>query len=162
MEEKEFTPITTQEALDSVIKDRLNRQSDKHSKELEAVKSQFADYDALKSANADYENKLNELNTELSKANEKVKGYDSQIAELNAKVKAYESLTLKQEIVKEFDLAADAIDFLNGENEEELRAAAEKLQKLAPRQRVAPLAGGSNENPNSKTQALKSMLSNLN
>lgn len=100
MDEKEFTPITSQEALDAVLKDRLNRQNDKHSKELEAIKAQYSDYEALKSAQTDYEKKLNELSTQLTEANDKVSGYDSQIAELSAQIKAYETLSIKEKMCK--------------------------------------------------------------
>lgn len=159
---KEFTPINSQEELDNVIKDRLNRQSEKHSKELEEVKSRYADYESLKSAKADYETKLNELTEQLSSATEKVKGYDSIIAEKDAQIKTFEVNALKNRIISERGLSPKAIDFLKGETEEELIASADGLTELVSSKRVAPLAGvGGTDVPDARTQALKSMLNNL-
>lgn len=162
MEENGFKPITSQEELDAVLKDRLNRQSDKHSKELAEVKAKYADYDTLKTAQADYETKLNELNEQLTKANEKCAGYDSEIASRDEKIKSYELNSLKMKIIGEEDLSYGAIEFLKGETEDELRQSAESLKKLFTQKKVAPLAGSpATGTADTRTQALQTMLNSL-
>lgn len=159
----EFTPITieSQEQLDGMFKDRLNRQSEKHSKEIAEIKSQFSDYETLKEENNNYKAQIETLNSQLSAANEKIVGYDSQMAEKDETISNYKINTLKSSILAEMNLPGEAINFLQGSDEDSIRANAESLKLLVTAgHQVAPLAvhesamGGRNE-------ALKQMLSNL-
>lgn len=161
MEEKEFNPITSQEALDAVIKDRLNRQSEKHSKELAEVKAQYADYDELKSAKDGYEAQLNELTTKLNEANGRLEGVDSQIAEKDKALREVQTELMKEKAVRAYNLSDDAVEFLKGETEEEIIESAIKLSKLSPKKMVAPLASGEAGVTDPQTQAFKSMLVTL-
>ena len=161
MEEKEFAPITSQDALDSVLKDRLNRQNEKHAKELAELKSQYADYEELKASKDEYERQLTELQTQLTDVQGKVSGYDSMIAERDEKIKAFEVRDKKLRIANEMNLPTDAIEFLKGEDDDTIRESAEKLSKLTPK-KVAPLAGVETPVSDEKTIALKSMLQSLN
>lgn len=159
--ENEFTPITSQEALDNILKDRLNRQNEKHSKELAELKAQFSDYDDLKLASTEHEKQLSDLKNQLDDAQGKVNGYDSMIAERDAKIKAFEVRDQKVRIANEINLPLDAIEFLNGETEDEIRESAKHLSAITNK-RVAPLAGTEGPVSDEKTMALKSMLQSLN
>lgn len=132
--ENEFTPITSQEALDNVLKERLNRQSEKHSRELAEVRGQYADYDELKTKQQDYETQLNELRTQLDDAQAKVSGYDSQIAERDERIKAFEVRELKLRIANDENLDAEAIEFLHGETEDEIRESARHLYAITTKE----------------------------
>lgn len=69
----EFTPITieTQEQLDGMFKDRLNRQNEKHSREMSELKNQYSDYEALKEENIGFKSQIEQLNGQLSEVSEK-------------------------------------------------------------------------------------------
>ena len=85
---EEFTPITSQEALDAVLKDRLNRQKEKHVREMSEMADKYKDYDVLKAQNDEYAQQITSLNSALEESTQKVAGYDSQIAERDAKITA--------------------------------------------------------------------------
>lgn len=157
----EFTPITNQETLDAVLKDRLNRQHEKHAKELEEVKAQYADYDELKKSKEGYETKLSEMTSELEETKGKLDGINSQIEERDKVIKAYEMRELKTRVASELELPREAIEFLHGESEDEIRESAEKLARITPKKVVAPLANNEPVAVDEETQALKTMLANL-
>ncbi len=160
----EFTPITieSQEQLDGMFRDRLNRQNEKHSREISELKAQYSDYETLKEENQGFKSQIETLSTQLSEANEKVKGYDSQIAEKDAAISQYKIDSLKGSIISEMNLPSDAINFLQGSDEESIRANAESLKSLvAAGHKVAPLAVRETS-VNSRNDALRQMLSNLN
>lgn len=139
----EFTPITieSQEQLDGMFKDRLNRQNEKHSKEISELKAQITEFETLKEKESGYVSQIEELNKQLTELGDKANSYDSQIAEKDNLIKNLTINSLKEKAVRNFDLSSEAIEFLHGETEEEINASAEKLQKLAPKQKVAPLVG---------------------
>lgn len=159
MEEKEFTPITSQEALDSVLKDRLNRQNEKHSKELAEVKAQLQEYESMKAQTAEQSEKIATLEEQLKAASEKALGFDSEIAERDKRIKAFEVKELKTKIAGEKGLSLEAVEFLQGETAEEISASAEKLSKLAPK-KTAPLAGRETAT-DTRAAAFKQMLGEL-
>ena len=144
---EEFTPITSQEALDAVLKDRLNRQKEKHSRELSEVAEKYQDYNVIKEQISHYEEQINALNSALEESRQKVAGYDSQIAEMDAKISAYEISIMKSNIAATLGLAPELAERLTGNTEEELRADAEKLSVIVGKShRVAPLASQTNAN----------------
>jgi chromosome segregation ATPase len=144
---EEFTPITSQEALDAVLKDRLNRQNEKHAREMSELSAKYSDYDAIKSQNSEYAQQITVLNTELEESRTKVAGYDSQIAERDAKISAYEVSIMKSNIAATYGLAPELAERLTGNTEEELRADAEKLTSIVGKShKVAPLATQTNAN----------------
>ena len=143
MEDKVFTPIESQEALDAVLKDRLNRQNEKHAKEIAEINEKYKDYDELKSASSEWEAKFNDLNAKLTEAEETKNGYNAQIADYQAKLKQYEIDSVKTRVAAETGLTLRAIEFLKGETEEEIRASADRLKSIAP-PTVAPMAQNNN------------------
>lgn len=142
-----FTPITTQEALDAVLKDRLNRQNEKHVREMSEMSAKYSDYDAIKAQNGEYAQQINALNNALEESKQKVAGYDSQIAERDAKISAYEVSIMKSNIAATYGLAPELAQRLTGDTEEALRADAEKLALIVGKShKVAPLADATNAN----------------
>lgn len=159
----EFTPITieSQEQLDGMFKDRLNRQNEKHSKEISELKSQLSDYEALKEEKNGFTAQIEALTSQLNEANEKVKGYDSQIAEKDSQIEAFKIKELKNSIMNEMGLPIDAVNFVQGNDEESIRTNAESLKNLVSAgYHVAPLAN--HERPiESRSDALMQMVNNL-
>lgn len=155
----EFTPIETQEAFDAAIKDRLNRQSEKHKAEL----AKYADYDDLKSKVADYEAKSTESVSQLEALNKDIESYKSQIAEKDKVIKGYETTALKTKIAAEIGLSNDAVSFISGDTEDDIRTSAEALKKVVGVRVDSPLASSVNagkSSPNS-ISALKELARNL-
>ena len=153
----EFQIIETQEQFDSAIKARLEREKNKYSEQL-------ADYEEVKASNGKLQNQVNELTNALNLANEQIKNHSNEIAERDSKIATYEKASVKTKVAHEFGLSFDAIDFLNGDDEESIRKSAESLKALVGKQAVAPLA--TSEPPISgdnaaKEAELKTILSNL-
>lgn len=107
----EFTPITTQEALDGILRDRLERE-----------RAKYADYDQLKEAAGKKEEELNA-------ANEKISEQAAQINDLSSKVANYERDSVKTRVAIEHGLPYEMANRLTGSNEAELAADAENLAK---------------------------------
>lgn len=158
---EDFTPITSQEALENVLKDRLNRQNEKHSKEIAELKAQFSDYDELKASKEGFDARITDLETQLQEAQTLLSGYGTQIAEKDKQIEGYKLTALRTQIASEMGLSSEAIEFLHGATEEEIRGSAEKLTKLAPK-KVAPTFTQNGSESDARTTALKEMLTNLN
>ena len=115
-EEKTFT----QEELDKIINERLDRAQKKHADELSKKDAE-----------------IDKLNKDLKDTKEKYQGFDDEkakyakeIDELKGKVKGYETASAKRKIADELGLDSKAIEFIAGETEEEMKASAEKLKAL--------------------------------
>ena len=144
---EEFTPITSEEALDAVLKDRLNRQKEKHVREMSEMSEKYKDYDALRTQNDEYVQQITALNSALEESKQKVAGYDSQIAERDAKINAYEISIMKSNIAATYGLAPELAARLSGDTEDDLKADAEKLANIIGKShKVAPLAEATNAN----------------
>lgn len=143
---EEFTAITTQEQLNEVIKDRLARQK-------EQFETKYADYEELKTKNAGYEKQLGELNTSLEESGRKVTELETQIADRDSKIKAHETRSVKTRIAHEMGLGYEAIDFLQGEDEDAIKKSAESLKTLVGKSHTAPLANHDNFDSGSGAKA---------
>ena len=109
----EFKSIETQEQLDKIIQERLNRQKESFEKKL-------SDYDNLKKENASLQSAINENK-------EKYADYDKKIEELNSKISGYEMDNLKTKIAMENNIPYNLASRLVGDDEESLKADAERL-----------------------------------
>lgn len=132
---EEFTPITTQEQFDSIIKDRINRLNEKHQKEISEMAEKYADYEDLKKGALSYNKTVDELNA-------KVSGYEAQLKEKDEKISAYELHSVKQQIALDAGIPLALADKLSGSNEEELRKDAENMASFVVKEpnRVAPMS----------------------
>lgn len=156
----EFTPITTQEAFDEAIRDRLARQNAKHENEVAALNAKLSETTAA----------LEAANTTLAEHETKYADFGSmseKIASLTAKVNEYETASAKKEIAKQFNLPEAFYNRLQGSTEEEWKADAQALAALMPPSQpaAAPLSNPeprmSSDREAQKTAALKEMLKSL-
>lgn len=144
---EQFTPITSQEEFDSMIKSRLEREANK-------VRNEFSDYEQLKTALADKTKEAEELSGRIS-------GFESQIAELNKKVTDAETDSVKTRIVHELGLPFELKSRLTGTTEEEIRKDAEGLKQFFNTP-PAPLFNPEHPAANSLDAAYKQVLQGLN
>lgn len=120
---KEFEAITSQEQLDSIIKDRLDRASKKHS---EATAELQKELESLKTTNT-------ELSGKLSEYDSKYANVDVVISDLQGKVKSYETDSVKTRVSREYGIPWELRDRLRGETEEEIRNDARALSEILPK-----------------------------
>lgn len=146
----DFTAITTQEELDTIVKARLAREKEK-----------YADYDQLKTRVSDLEKENGVLKSAAEASKNSAADYDKQIADLKKQVASYETASLRTRIALQNSLPYDLADRLVGDDEEAIKADAERLAGfLKPAKPAAPTK--SNEpnvgNSNDEDAALKGML----
>lgn len=150
----DFKAIETQEELDRIIEGRLARQK-------ESLEKQFADYDQLKTRNEELEKEVGTLQTTINETNEKAKSYDTTISDLNVKISGYETANLRTKIALQNGLPLDLADRLVGDDEESLKADAQRfagfvVKPVAP---VPPLKSA--EQVSGKEKPLRTMLKNM-
>ena len=149
----EFKILETQEELDSLIKDRIEREREKYS-----------DYEEIKKKNTEYESEISKL-TESNKAFETNEiEYKRSIDDLTSKIKGYETDSAKTRIALELGLPYEMASRLSGTTEEEIKKDAESLVKYIRKSEPAPV--GSNEpvkysEADSTDQALRQLVRNL-
>jgi len=152
----EFKVIETQDELDKIIQERLNRQK-------ESLEKQFADYDQLKNRVTELETENGALKTAAEDTKKTIEGHGEEVAKLNAKIAGYETASLRTKIALQNGLPFDLAERLVGTDEESLKADAERLAGfIKPTTPTPPLKdpespAGSNENG-----AYKNLLENLN
>lgn len=155
----DFKIIETQEELNAVIKDRLEREQKKHSEATAELQNKYdttlKEFEALKTAN-------DELNKKVSSYDEKYKNYDSEMNELRTKVKNYESDSVKTRICKEVGIPEELKGRLHGDTEEDIKKDAEELKKIfpsmdAPRRQTEVLPSEKDD----EREALRDMLKNM-
>ncbi|WP_339102033.1 capsid assembly scaffolding protein Gp46 family protein [Candidatus Enterococcus clewellii] len=152
----EFKAIETQEELDRIIQDRLTRQK-------ESLEKQFSDYEEIKTRNTELEKQVGTLQTTIEESKTSNADYDKQISDLNAKVAGYETASLRTKIALQNGLPFDLADRLVGDNEETLKADAERLAAFVkPKNAVPPLKNTEKPLGDEKDNAYKSLISNLN
>ena len=154
---EEFKVIETQEQLDSIIKGRLEREREKSNGQIDELNKK------LEAQTAESQRQISELTKALNTAKEERESFNQTLADKDAKIKEYELHSVKTQIAHELGLSYEAVSFLNGSNEDEIRKSAESLKDLVGT-KTAPLAAevpvASNEKE-AKDAALRSMLRNM-
>lgn len=154
----DFTKIETQDQLDAIIKERLNRAEEKWQKQYEGYTSKD-DVDKLK---ASYEKQLSDLNASYVEKDKAYADFDKTKAELEAKIATYETNSVKMRVAHETGLPYEMIDRLKGSNEEEIKKDAESLVKLIGNQnKIPPLANHDDKTGDTKLEAYKKMAKSL-
>lgn len=148
-----FEPITTQEQLDGIIKERLKRDRETQSKRYEGWISPEDHQKAVDAANkafADYKTAH--------------AGDEKTIADLTAANKAYETAALKNRVAHEVGLSYEWIPRISGDDEEAIRADAESLKQLVGTQTAPPLPMKSTETDpvDTKNAQFRTLLNGLN
>ena len=106
--------LLKQADVDSVVESRLERERKK-----------FADYDKLKETAA-------KVGTIQQEYEDKLKSKDAEKSDLEKQLGSAKLDTVKVKALHEFKLKDDALEFLTGDTEDDIKARAEKLSKLAP------------------------------
>ena len=127
-----FKAIETQEELDRIISERLSRQK-------ESFEKQLADYEQIKTAKADLESQVGTLQSTIEQSKAGQEDYTKQISDLTSKVAGYETANLRTRIALQNGLPYDLADRLVGEDEESIKADAERLSSFVTKQHLAPL-----------------------
>jgi len=152
----EFKVIETQEELDKIIQDRLNRQK-------ETLEKQFADYDQLKTRNTELETEVGNLQAAINDATEKAKTYDGTISDLNAKIAGFETANLRTRIALQNGVPLDFADRLVGEDKESLTADAQRFAGIMkPVVPVPPLKNTETPKGEGVDGAYKSLIKHIN
>lgn len=137
----EFKAIETQEELEAVLKDRLER-------ERNTVQKKYADYETLKDkakkydelAAQDYPKQLEALNTQLKEAQGKAETHEKVVADLTARATTAETALLRAKVANENKIPFELADRLTGTTEAEMKKDAEALSKFIAPPFTAPLA----------------------
>lgn len=145
-----FEAITSQDALDEIIKGRLERDREAQAKKHAADLEKFKDYDELKAKLSEYEASAKES----AKALEDAKKKDAKIAELEGSIKKYESDSLKTKLALGAHLKPDAWKFISGDTEDEIKESIASLADLLKGAGGAP--SGSSEDAVTKEGADRS------
>lgn len=132
----EFKIIETQEQFDAAITERIARAKEAARKEFEGYLSP----EQQKKAAEELEKKVRELTGKLTESEEKYTKSQSELAEQAKKIAKYETDSAKTRIAHELELSYDAVAYLRGANEEEIRKSAEGLKTIIGNRSVPPLA----------------------
>ena len=156
-----FEAITTQEQLNDVIKDRLEREREKFAG-FEDYKKKAGEYDELKKKADGYEATIADYKKAVD-GDDKTPGYKKQLEELKGKVKGYETSSVKMRIAHENGIPYELAERLSGDDEEAIKKDAESMAKfLKASGRRAPLASAEPEGGvDEKREAMKKMLTGL-
>ena len=153
----DFKTIETQEELDRIIGERVAREKER----LERNSPFKAELDQLRTAKADLESQVGTLQSTIEQSKAGQEDYTKQISDLTSKVAGYETANLRTRIALQNGLPYDLADRLVGEDEESIKADAERLSSfVAKKQTTAPLKDLENIS-NGKNSAWSQMASSL-
>lgn len=136
-----FTVIETQEQLDAIISERVARAKDSARKEFEG----WISPDALEKKTAELNSQLTGLNDQIKTLTDEKGTLETTIEEKNGKLAQYEIDSVKTKVAREYGLSYDAIEFLQGADEEAIKKSAESLKHLVGANKTPPL--GNPEKP---------------
>lgn len=153
----EFTAITSQEQLDSVIGDRLKRSEEKWQKKYEG----FLSPEEVEAKMSDLQKQLNDTTNALDSINKKSATYEKDLAERDAKIKGFEVSSLKHKIAHEIGLSYDAVDFIQGDDEETIRSSADKFKSLVGSNHNTPSFSNEPDVSNNKNASIKKLAQSL-
>lgn len=132
----DFKIIETQEQFDEAIRSRLERERAHVAKNYEG----YISPEDFATKTQERDDRINNLTSQLNDANDKIKNHSKELAERDSRIKAYESHSVKTRIANEMGLSFEAVNFLQGEDEESIRKSAEALKNLVESDLLAPLA----------------------
>lgn len=151
----EFTPIETQEAFDSAIKDRLARQE-------KTIRSEYSDYEELKAQSMTWAEEKRSYEEAIAAKAAEFDALNEKYAEATGQIEAYKSDAMKTKIAIESGIPMELKDHLKGNSEEEIKASAAALGKFAKGNKPAPLADPEGDPPkDNKEKAMRDMLKSL-
>lgn len=99
----------------------------------EVGRKEFKDYispDDLAKKTEDLNTELGKLNDQLKALEEEKAALETQLSEKDDTIADYERASVKNNIAREYGLSYEAIEFLQGDDEEAIRKSAESLKNL--------------------------------
>ena len=139
-----FKPITSQEALDAIVKERVARERRK-----------YADYDELKAKAEQYDKAAEADKSELEKATARAERAE-------ARARAYEAERARAEAVaevaRETGVDPDVLALTRGDTAEELAANAERISASMGRRRAYPDAQDKGTRPGGSGMSAEDIL----
>lgn len=153
----DFTAITSQEQLDAVIGDRLKRSEEKWQKKYEGYLSP----EDVNAKTSELQKQLTDATNALDSANKKMASHEKELAERDGKIKGYEVSALKHRVAHENGLSYDAVDFIQGNDEESIKASAEKFKSLMGKSHSTPGFSNEPDVSNSKEASIKKLAQSL-
>lgn len=124
----EFTPITTQEEFEAAIKDRMAREAKKY--------EGYTSPEDLEKIKAGHKSEIEKLNASHAAT---LKEKEDAIAERDTKITGYETNSAKMRIAREIGLSYEAMDYIQGSDEEAMKKSAEALKALIGSKPAPPL-----------------------
>ena len=124
-----FDPITTQEALDKIIGDRLAREKAKFA-DYDDLKEKAGKYDELKTKSDKYEEDLSAYKTKESDWAEKEKKYTADITAKDAEIDKYKKNEARVKAAREAGLPFELADRITGDTAEDMAKDATNLKKF--------------------------------
>ena len=150
-----FKAIETQEELDRIITDRLSRQK-------EGFDKQLGEFEQLKTAKADLESQVGTLQSTIEQSKVGQEDYTKQISDLTSKVAGYETANLRTRIALQNGLPYDLADRLVGDDEESIKADAERLSSFVAKKQPTPPLKDLENNDVSSDGAYRKLVEGLN
>lgn len=132
-----FTPIETQEQLDAVVGERVARARETTRKEFEG----WISPDEFTKQTADLTEQIGGLTDQVKSLTDEKTALTTQLEEKDGTIAKYETDSVKTKIAREVGLPYEAVQFLQGEDEETIRQNAESLKGItATGTKVPPLS----------------------
>ncbi|MDG6113756.1 capsid assembly scaffolding protein Gp46 family protein [Lactococcus formosensis] len=145
----EFKTIETQEELDAIIKERLSRADKTHEARIAELETRNKELEAD--------------NTAYQATIEESKSWEQEKADYQKQIDTYKTAQLKQSIALKAGLPLDLADRLTGDDEETLKADAERFSSfIKPQTPTPPLARTETNIQKDEDADLRAMLKNLN
>lgn len=158
----EFKPIETQEQLNAVISDRLEKERQRVEAKYsgyEEYKEKAGKYDEL--AGKDYEKQIETLTADLTKTRDELAKKTEKFTELEGRATAAELKNLKTRVALTNGIPVELAERLAGSNEEELTADAETWKKFIPKSHLPGKSSETGAPTNDRDAMLKGVLANL-
>lgn len=148
----EFKVIESQEELDKILKDRLERAEKKAKEEMQGL------IDSLKSECAG----LKEENANYQKQLEGIGEKDKTISSLEGEIESYKKAELRRKVAIENNIPYTLADRIVGDDEESMAEDAKRLAEfVGKKDYVPPLKNYEDRSPDSTQGAYKTLLSDL-
>ena len=149
----EFKVIETQEELNEVIKDRIEREKAKRQEQEESYKKEI---ESLKA-------EITARDTTITEQLEKLQGHDGEVAKLTEELAQVKLASIKHKVAHDKGLPYELADRLTGTTEDELIADAEGLKRIVVQKPQAPPLATQEVQPevDEKTAAYKDLSKRL-
>lgn len=131
----DFKTIETQEELDKVIAERLDRKA-------REVEGKFANYmapDKVEELKASHKKELDGLNEKVKELKDTIAGHSAEVSEIKARAEKAENSLMKNRIAHENGIPLELANRLQGNTEDEVKADAKTLSSFFSPKSAPPL-----------------------